>query len=124
MSLLQDVLRTQTLDSLDKALAATHVGVEDDSEDELVNVVCMLNRRNSSAVTNATTEEEEKDMSEELSHAAKPKTPIEREEKSTTGQHRGQTLVPGTGSTSLNVELPACVFRAIVPVRPVIPGTE
>lgn len=40
MSLLQDVLRTQTLDSLDKALAATHInGDAEDSEDELVNVV-------------------------------------------------------------------------------------
>ncbi|KAI0692603.1 hypothetical protein BC835DRAFT_1307061 [Cytidiella melzeri] len=43
MSLLQDVLRTQTLDSLDKTLAGTHISQDDheDSEDELVNVVSM-----------------------------------------------------------------------------------
>lgn len=40
MSLLQDVLRTQTLDSLDKALAASPVDV--DSDDELINVVCPM----------------------------------------------------------------------------------
>jgi hypothetical protein len=42
MSLLQDVLRTQTLDSLDKTLAAAHINRDDreDSDDELVNVVC------------------------------------------------------------------------------------
>ncbi|KAI0344190.1 hypothetical protein BDW22DRAFT_1406597 [Trametopsis cervina] len=41
MSLLQDVLRTQTLESLDKTLAGTHISREDnaDSEDELVSVV-------------------------------------------------------------------------------------
>ena len=37
MSLLQDVLRTQTLDSLDKALASGRNSPDDD--DELVNVV-------------------------------------------------------------------------------------
>ena len=40
MSLLQDVLRTQTLDHLDKTLSATHV--EDGSEDELVDVVSIV----------------------------------------------------------------------------------
>ena len=42
MSLLQDVLRTQTLDSLDKKLASAKINGDDhheDSEDELVNVV-------------------------------------------------------------------------------------
>ncbi|PSR83649.1 hypothetical protein PHLCEN_2v5656 [Hermanssonia centrifuga] len=41
MSLLQDVLRTQTLDSLDKTLAAVPSSqqIETDSDDELVNVV-------------------------------------------------------------------------------------
>ncbi|KAI0089913.1 hypothetical protein BDY19DRAFT_992862 [Irpex rosettiformis] len=41
MSLLQDVLRTQTLDSLDKKLASAYINGDDheDSEDELVNVV-------------------------------------------------------------------------------------
>ncbi|THG98995.1 hypothetical protein EW026_g3286 [Hermanssonia centrifuga] len=40
MSLLQDVLRTQTLDSLDKTLAAVPSSqqIETDSDDELVNV--------------------------------------------------------------------------------------
>jgi len=43
MSLLQDVLRTQTLDSLDKTLASMHINGDDqdDSEDELVNVVSL-----------------------------------------------------------------------------------
>lgn len=44
MSLLQDVLRTQTLDSLDKTLAATHINADEDSDDELVNVVRIFNR--------------------------------------------------------------------------------
>ncbi|GJE91991.1 F-box protein [Phanerochaete sordida] len=39
MSLLQDVLRTQTLDHLDKTLASTHI--DDQSEDELVDVVSL-----------------------------------------------------------------------------------
>ena len=39
MSLLQDVLRTQTLDSLDKALAASPA-FDADSDDELIGVVC------------------------------------------------------------------------------------
>ena len=37
MSLLQDVLRTQTLDSLDKALASGRTSPDDD--EELINVV-------------------------------------------------------------------------------------
>ncbi|EKM60581.1 uncharacterized protein PHACADRAFT_246595 [Phanerochaete carnosa HHB-10118-sp] len=39
MSLLQDVLRTQTLDHLDKTLASTHI--DEQSEDELVDVVSL-----------------------------------------------------------------------------------
>lgn len=40
MSLLQDVLRTQTLDSLDKALGSGRNSPDDD-DDEYVNVVCI-----------------------------------------------------------------------------------
>ncbi|KAJ3522083.1 hypothetical protein NM688_g8927 [Phlebia brevispora] len=39
MSLLQDVLRTQTLESLDKTLAASPTIADTDSDDELINVV-------------------------------------------------------------------------------------
>ena len=40
MSLLQDLLRTQTLDSLDKALSSGRTTPDDD--DELINVVSIL----------------------------------------------------------------------------------